>query len=207
MPTNANGISIVMPAGPNPVRPLRAPGRGGRSRVRSRCFQVRSRQVHVVLAESGRRVNECIGPLNPKLGRKPRPPQHPQLSPAWRGKDHVLPRDARPGRRARRPSAHRRRMGARRGARRFGSLVIPTCTPRGTPRRSSSESFHRSSAPGAPPDRQRSWVDSWPRRLFSRRRKLPLRNEDIAPRRARLTARLTESMVSAPAPGGTVMVR
>ncbi len=31
-------------------------------------------------------MNERISPLNPKLGRKPRLPQDPQLSPAWRGK-------------------------------------------------------------------------------------------------------------------------
>jgi hypothetical protein len=38
-----------------------------------------------VLAEGGRRVHERIGPLNPKLGREPRPSENPQLSPAWRG--------------------------------------------------------------------------------------------------------------------------
>jgi len=38
-----------------------------------------------VLAESGRRVNERIGPLNPKLGREPRPSEYPQLSPDRRG--------------------------------------------------------------------------------------------------------------------------
>ena len=37
-----------------------------------------------MLAEGGWRVNERIGPLNPQLGRKPRPSKHPQIGPGRR---------------------------------------------------------------------------------------------------------------------------